>query len=270
MSKEPKNIRKAKEERNWKGLRNWKRLVVISDLHCGHPKGLVPPAWQVHAAQEEFWKWYTSSMQVLQPVDIVLVNGDAIDGNGRINSGIELITTNRLEQVAMAAECVDVVQAKSHVFTTGSPYHVGKAEDFEEVLARQFSGHFEDRVLLDVNGLRIDARHHHSRSVIPHGRNTALARSAMWNVLIAAMQEDTSPSVLIRSHVHYHTYFGDPVLGLGMTTPCLQWDSRYGSKICEGVITVGFVYFDIFEDGSYTWSAVKADPKLKRRSVVSL
>lgn len=240
-----------------------KRIVVVSDLHCGHPKGLVPPTWQTEKFQTDFWKWYKKILDALQPIHILVCNGDAIDGNGRINSGVELITSDRLVQVEMAKQALSLARAEKVVLTTGSPYHVGKEEDFERVLAENMNAcDFQDKLILNVNGVIFNIRHHHSRSIMPYGKATALLRSALWGVLGSQMTGADKQDVLIRSHVHYHAYCGDPLLGLALTTPGLQLDSRFGSRLCEGIINVGLVYFDVENKGSFSWKTILRPAKL--------
>lgn len=81
------------------------RLVIISDLHCGHRAGLTPPGWQTpleapdrlaaYARQQRvMWSWYAATIAALQPIDVLVANGDAIDGRGSRSGGTELITTD--------------------------------------------------------------------------------------------------------------------------------------------------------------------------------
>ncbi len=77
-----------------------KRLVIISDLHCGHRAGLTPPDWQSDfrknsktqrnkfaELQRELWQFYADTINDLRPVDVLVVNGDAIDGKGSLSGG---------------------------------------------------------------------------------------------------------------------------------------------------------------------------------------
>ena len=72
-----------------------KRVVVISEEHCGHLAGLTPPQWQVAykpksdtkrnkwaKLQRDLWGFYEKTIEELQPIDILINNGDAIDGRG--------------------------------------------------------------------------------------------------------------------------------------------------------------------------------------------
>ena len=65
-----------------------KRVVIIADLHSGHRAGLTPPAWQFkkpyqnseHAkyaeVQQTLWNFITEQAKRLQPVHLLVVNGD--------------------------------------------------------------------------------------------------------------------------------------------------------------------------------------------------
>ena len=145
-----------------------KRVVAIGDLHCGHLLGLTPPDWWTSkmpghesmrersgSVQRELWKWYTATMAALQPIDILLVNGDVIDGKGRHSGGVEQITTDRRVQCEMAAECIGAASPKRAVFTYGTRYHTGKGEDWEAMLADQLSAagmdvDIDNYVVIDV------------------------------------------------------------------------------------------------------------------------
>jgi hypothetical protein len=108
-----------------------KRLVVLSDLHAGHEFGLCPPAWWAQADkpgsrrakagrfQRQLWSFYTRAIDALKPIDILVVNGDAIDGKGDRSGGVELITSDRLEQVKMAAEAINYAEAEAIRITYG-------------------------------------------------------------------------------------------------------------------------------------------------------
>ena len=97
--------------------RDFKRVVVISDLHCGHVVGLTHPdfnpsyprgseRFKLAVRRRELYKFYTDRMEKLQPIDILIVNGDAIDGKGPRSGSTELLTTDRDEQVEMAAVAI--------------------------------------------------------------------------------------------------------------------------------------------------------------------
>jgi hypothetical protein len=243
-----------------------KRVVILSDMHCGHKVGLTPPQWwypencndddaKISAIQRLLWEFYVQEIKALQPVDVLIVNGDAIDGSGDRSGGTELITTDRNKQVEMAVACLDEVNATKKIVIYGTPYHTGREEDWELVLSREIKA---DKIgsheWVDVNGLVFDCKHKIGSSVIPHGRATAILRDVLWNELWS-MKKSGQPNadVIIRSHVHYHVYTGTP-RKLAMTTPAMQaYGTKFGARQCSGDIDIGFVHFDVENKENFTW-----------------
>ena len=125
------------------------RAILLGDYHCGHCVGLTPPKWQWRATaghtrrdkiatiQAEQWAWYAATIKRIGPVDLVLANGDLIDGSGHRSGGTEQITTDRQEQTDMAVECLRAIKARQYVMTYGTAYHTGDEEDFEDHIAER-------------------------------------------------------------------------------------------------------------------------------------
>ena len=252
-----------------------KRLLVLSDLHCGHVAGLTPSEWQTpdsayYEAQKEQWEWYRKEVKKHGPYDVVLVNGDAIDGKGRATGGSELITSDRLEQSRMATAAIRQAfseQTKLYM-TYGTAYHTGKGEDFESVVATEAGAEkIGSHIWLDIEGVVFDAKHHIGASSVPHGRYTAAARADIWNALWAERGQQPRSDVLIRSHVHYFTMSCD-AHRTRLTTPALQGHgSKYGARRCEGIVDYGFVFFDC-EDGDFEVYVVLAELESQRTKAV--
>ena len=253
-----------------------KRVVVIADLHCGHRVGLTPPAYQegqrvlrdTHdhktkflnrcaATQKNGWSAYEAIVASLQPIHLLIVNGDAIDGRGERSGGSEIIEGTQNDQCDMAGECILEAKAKHIVMTYGTPYHTGKEEDFEDIIARRVKADkLGSHEWPSVNGLPFDVKHKVGSSSIPHGRATAIRRDALWNTIWAEAKMQPKARVFIRSHVHYHEFSGN-ARQLCMTTPALQaMGTKYGSRQCSGIVNWGVVYFDIEQDGTYDWHSV--------------
>lgn len=241
-----------------------KRLVVISDTHCGHKFGLTPPGWwsseqtkddrlaKHKKFQREHWNFYASAIEQLKPIDVFVLNGDAIEGKAERTGGIELITSDRHEQVRMAAKAINIAEAKSVRIAYGTGYHTGKDEDFESLLNElvectdvKVSGH----LFIDVNGCGFDIKHKVGRSSIPHGRLTPLIRAAMWNDIWHARGRQPKSKIIVRSHVHYYESWHNSQWE-GVITPALQYNTIYGIRECEGTVDIGFIYFDIDADGN--------------------
>lgn len=238
-----------------------KRVVIVSDLHCGHWAGLTPPAWQFHPSrnpegsrlQAETWRWFVATIGPLRP-DVLVCNGDAIDGKGQRSGSVELITADLEEQAEMAIVCLREAKAVHYMLTYGTPYHVSAdGQDWEGHVARELGGTIGGHEWLECEGVVFDFKHKVGSSQIPHGRHTAVARERLWNVLWAEQDLGHRAHVLVRSHVHYHDFCGDPDF-LAMTTPALQGPgSIYGVRQCSGIVHFGFIEFQC-EGGRYTWT----------------
>lgn len=251
-----------------------KRVVVISDLHCGHHAGLTSPIWQTPKSapgtlgifakqQRALWNWYVQKLHELQPIDVLIVNGDAIDGRGGRSGGSELITTDLQAQCQIAADCIKQVKARQVRLIFGTPYHSSPdGEDWEAILADMVGAESCDgHLFLEIDGVVLDCKHKVGSSGIPHGRHTAVSKERLWNILWHERQGAPKADIIIRSHVHYHEFSGNP-MHLAMTTPALQgWGSKYGERQCSGIIDIGFVHFDI-TGGQYSWTAHLYRPKL--------
>jgi hypothetical protein len=238
-----------------------KRIIALGDLHCGHVGGLTPPGWQtredrnesLYKLQSEMWRKYRALiLKYTKNYDgklIVVCNGDAIDGNRNIG---ECITSDRSEQVDMATKCLQPWNADQYVFTTGTPFHIGKEENWESILAERFNSTVSGENYLDADGCVFYFRHKIGRSGVPYGKNTALAKKKIWNKLRSIDGEVPNADILCFSHVHYHTYCGESSW-MAMTLPALQTVSDYGQRECDGKVDWGITTFDLNNGKLEAW-----------------
>lgn len=248
-----------------------KKLVCIADMHCGHRVGLTPPNWQWNdnkekdhiwqkfgKIQKECWNWYESQVSQIAPVDVLVVNGDAIDGRGERSGGVELITGDRNEQIKMAVECIEVWKPKQIVVVRGTPYHTGEIESFEDTVSYLLteSGHsvkVGDHEWVSINGVVFDFKHYIGGSQIPHGRKTALMRDVLWNEIWSEADLQPKSDWIVRSHVHYceggFSYRGGRKIN-AVITPALQaMGTRFGARQMSGLVDFGFLNWTINEKG---------------------
>jgi len=251
-----------------------KRLVVIADTHCGHKFGLTPPEWwaaeeteddrlQKHRVfQRAMWDAFAAEIEKLKPIDVLVCNGDMIEGKGEKTGGIELITSDRHEQVRMAKRIIEFVGAPKVRITYGTRYHVSGGEDYESVLRDSLNHdtdvHVSGHLFLNIGGLVFDFKHKVGRSSIPHGQFTPAARAALWNDLWAATGRQPYAHVVVRSHVHYFCYAGSGAK-LAIITPGLQYNSIYGIRECENIVHLGFVVFNVEDGKVWSWWPVLFD-----------
>ncbi len=246
------------------------RLLACGDLHAGHIAGWCPARYHardgaVRTLQRELHRWTCETVRALQPVDVLLINGDAINGKGARSRGNEHVTTDRVEQARWAAEFVEMVNPRALVLTWGTPYHTGECDLLESAIADAVdcpvqTGNHE---LFTVGGVTFSARHKIGSSSIPHGRATALMRSTLWQRLWEDDDRRDKADVILRSHVHYHVYAGQPGR-LAMTLPALQAaQTEFGARECDGLVDFGMVVFDC-DQGEYSWQAHLLRPRAER------
>ena len=270
--------------------RKRKRIVCVSDLHCGQRVGLTHPDYQWDAGQRddhiwrkcaqiqrECWKWYAAIAKRLRPIDVLMVNGDAIDGRGERSGGVELITADRAEQIEMAQGALEIWGTPHIAMTGGTEYHVGDKESWEGILAKKLKAKIGDHEWVEVAfGKKVvatfDLKHFVGGSQIPYGRATARKRELIWNQLWADAGLQPRADWIIRSHVHYceggFQFFG-PRMVWALTTPALQaMGTRYGARRCSGLVDYGLIWWDFTEDGLYTWDVELATiPAQKARAL---
>jgi hypothetical protein len=234
--------------------KNMKRVVVISDAHCGHRAGLTPPkGWvneerdtKVAHHQHILWDWYVNELEKVKPIDMLVCNGDMIDGKGFRSGSREQLTADMNEQVEWAEECIKQAGTMNIKIVFGTGYHVGIEENFEYTLATKLGAESGNHLWIgskknDDSGNVIDFKHKVGSSSIPHGRHTAIAKDRLWNMLWAARDWQPNANVIVRSHVHYHVFSGDST-SLQIVTPALQLpDTEYGARQLSGLVDVGFI-----------------------------
>jgi hypothetical protein len=145
--------------------------IILSDLHCGHAVGLTPPAWQYKPGgwrdkyvktQQACWNWFADNIKAVGTPDILIVNGDAIDGKGQCSGGTEQITTDMEIQSEMASHVIKHVMGNKTklLMTAGTPYHTGKEEDWEHIIANECGAkEFGGNVFANINGVVFDLKH---------------------------------------------------------------------------------------------------------------
>jgi len=226
-----------------------KKVVIISDLHCGSIYGLTPPKYFTDHhlnIQSESWLAYNKIARNWKKPDILICNGDMIEGTQSKQGGAELITPDRNVQCDMAIECINEFKAKQIFMTFGTAYHNGEnCEDFEYQIAKRVGATIEGRLFLEIEGITFDVRHKVGNSTIPHGRATSLLKELAWDLIKEASGSGPKVDVIIRSHVHHNIWVEIPNK-IAFITPALQAQGgRFGSRQCSGDIHWGAIRLTI-------------------------
>jgi len=251
--------------------RDFKRVVFGSDMHCGHRVGLTPPDFMTFGGtstknsrkyfkiREALWEEYSRMIDKLKPIDIVVHNGDAVDGKGHRSGGTEIIMPEMKDQIDAATTCLQYTKARKFILTRGTAYHVSPGgEDCEDFIAEALKKDADrvkigDHEFINVNGCIFDIKHHLGNTSVSYGKGTPIGKDQLHNDLWAIRKLQPNADVIVRSHVHNFFQCGD-VRWLGLTTPALQgMGSKFGARRCSGLVDFGLVWFDVYKDGRYTW-----------------
>lgn len=243
--------------------RGFVRLLTISDLHCGNALGLTPPEWwhdDVLPHAKIFWDYFTEVIDAFRPFDGLIINGDAIDGSGRKESGA-MITTDYRKQVKMVLRILEFIDAPWVEVVRGTGYHTdihGVGTNCEDFIADALGVEAQDELRLEVHKRRLQWRHVVGRSDIPYGQYTQLAKAMIAEILQAHFEAYDDADAVIRSHVHYHVATGvsDGARGItrkAITTPGLQLrgppQTGFTRRLPTWLYHVGVTPIDIYATG---------------------
>lgn len=238
-----------------------KRIAIVSDMHCGHQFGLAHPEDCVNDVQKRAWDFFEMGLRKYAPYDVVFCNGDAIDGNAHRNSGIELITSDRLRQCDMATKVLRKIayvgkNIPEYYFTRGTPYHTGEGEDFENIIAQAFAiegkKNIDEVLTVEVEGVVFDLKHKVGGGSLPHTKATPILRDVLMGILKEAIEGKVKADVFIRSHVHSHV-FVEAMRRTAMSTPALEINSAYGRRQCNGLVDFGFIVCEVERGKVLRW-----------------
>jgi len=241
-------------------------LAAVSDIHGGSLHGLCPPEGielqggarfiPTTATKErwsywlDYWREVAARKKELGAKLSVLLNGDLVDGTKYQDESID---TGGSIQIKVATACLGPMLAcePEHVFVTrGTPSHVGRQAEYEEVVARRAGAMLDPKTkthaayfwLLQSHGRTIFATHHPPqgwRLVRTRGSQAALAANEVASRFWERKGEDgrplTPPHLAIFAHKHEPADSG-PVLPHRHGTRALylgawQGKTQYAEKV---------------------------------------
>ena len=218
-------------------------VVFLSDIHVGARLAVSPLSFEMsdgstfkaNKVQRALNRaWVESATKWLHP-DILVINGEPIDGQGPKSRGVEQWTTNYLDQIDAAAELVRMWGAKKIFLTMGSGYHIEQGGvSVEEIFgqrvgAQKVDGRYvTDELFLEVEGVTMNVAHHIASSVSGWNyRSTPIAKEMMLGQLV---QSSKWPfDILVRSHVHYY-WVVESAGKLGLITPAWELQTSFMKK----------------------------------------
>jgi hypothetical protein len=187
-------------------------IGIVADLHCGSRWGLTPEKyWSCYTSDAGKWLWqeYLAMVAGWPKLDLLILNGDMIDGKQRRAEGSGMITVTLEEQTDIAIDALApmIDKAAKTIRVEGTSYH----ESFDGPLGK-LDATFNiakptdvmRRIVRDIDlgdGAVLNVKHQ------PEGegtlyRGTALDREVLWACITETLKRIPRATHLIRSHLH--------------------------------------------------------------------
>lgn len=237
-------------------------VVALGDIHAGSRAAICVPdmplseggSFRYSAAQRALYDAWTLLAKEWQNPDVLIVNGDAIEGQARKESGVSCWSTDLDDQLNCAAILIRQFNAKKTYIIEGTGYHVDAGgKSLEHHLGVQLNAEkigpagqrAAQEVFLQVGAHTFHAAHHISVGTGWY-KTTPLARELVFALLNESDFHKTD--IILRSHVHY--FCGVEFhRQRGYTLPCWQLRTRYMMKKSAFGMTpsIGAVRFRIHD-----------------------
>lgn len=242
-----------------------KTVAVLSDIHTGHRLAVCPPQfidsdggiYKANRVQKALFEAWYNVVKAWPKPDILIVNGEPIDGQQPKDKGVEAWTTNYLDQIKASVQLVRMFGAKKIYVTRGSNYHVNvdglSVEELfgEKVGAEKVDGNFvSPELFLEVGGVNFSFAHHISGSVSGWiYRSTPAAKEMLLLHLNASHKHPFD--ILVRSHNHYF-WVVQSTSKMAVLTPGWQLQTWYNyRRSASGTVPdIGAVRF-LVDEGEY-------------------
>ena len=261
-----------------------KRVLVISDLHVGSSTALCSEkpiisdlnTWhRPNQLQKVFFiAWKDMIKSLKGPVDLLVINGECIDGANKFQSGQQSWTTNLDDQMNDAKKLIEMIPYKKVLILRGSNYHDQiDGTNLEEIMASKLrdvvkykayggEGKTDYFAFVKVFGKTFNFTHHIGFSKSEAYRTTAMAREMVG----MHFQHDKlgRADIIVRSHVHYFNHI-EFVHTHGCTTPCWKYPDAhlFRGGLAGTTSDIGAVAFVISDKGDIDFEKYIAEINYK-------
>lgn len=227
-----------------------RKVVVVSDLHCGSVYGLLPPDFvtlegnevRQNLVQRWLWScWEDATLRWL-PAFVgkdpwcLIVNGDAIEGVH--HGGREIISPDTADHVNAAEACLSSLGATKAYLTEGTECHVGTREHSigkaigaqPRTLDSGRKSYLWPELLLTINGVLCSFSHHITPSSRVYLEASGLSIALGNEQLEATRAGHLVPRIIARAHRHRAGDYSD---GHSMIFVTGAWQAltRHGRKV---------------------------------------
>ncbi len=270
--------------------------MLLDSLHVGSVVGISNPDCGDDAylpvREALYKKWCESVKGPWRKPDVLILAGEAVDGQGKRRGGTEQWTSNLEDQAHFAAELVSMWEARKIYCLRGSNYHVdinGSGINIDELAAQKMGAEIwpnQDNIdpkrrarsgyslFLTIGNVTLHIAHKVSVSKVFHYRSTPIAREMMHAKLndpmrhyAEAMQLEMGKyktRLVVRGHAHYYWYCATSG-SAGINLPCWQARSAFiEQEMPLGMCDIGFVGLEVkgdhFTHEPVLWQVEEAQP----------
>jgi hypothetical protein len=218
-------------------------IVGLGDIHAGSKSAICVPDMELcgggyfrySAAQKGLYDAWAGLARDWQNPDILIANGDLIEGQARKESGVPCWSTDLEDQMHCAELLINMFHPKQLYIINGTGYHVDAGgKSLENILAEKMGAVkigtglsvSAEELFLRVGGFTFHAAHHIQVGTGWY-RTTPVSRELVFALLNESHKHKVD--VILRSHVH--SFVGvEFTRQHGFTLPCWQLQTRYMYK----------------------------------------
>lgn len=228
----------AQDRKPQRDVRRAKKIVILSDTHAGsefapYPERLLPADASLHLGTRYMNECFEHAKEEIGKCDLVILNGDLIDGRQKKSGGLGLYTPHLRGQVEAAIELLAPITAKAKrvMRVLGTPYHDDEHDPLG-LLDSELgidSDDVDDVFDLELRGSGILNVTHHPSFKFEH-KGGGMSKTAFYNLVNAARRKAPRARWIVESHLHFYAQFEDADVRV-TACPCWQLPTPWARKI---------------------------------------
>jgi UDP-2,3-diacylglucosamine pyrophosphatase LpxH len=181
-------------------------------------------------------------------IDIVVCNGDIVEGPDVFAQGVGLTSPSMETQVAVSKKLLQMIDCDEYLFTSGSGYHTKRNPNGDFLVCQMLDGKWlKQNGFFKVDDVTFHMRHWQPYSTTPYARCNSLMKDAY-----IMDSQGSNVDIYIRSHTHRFNYAGNNKY-ITISTPCWKGLDDFMNQRSQEIPDNGYIVMDI--DGvDYNWS----------------
>jgi len=240
-----------------------RRVLIIGDTHIGSDTAVCPEEIELDSGnvisaneiQLAILHEFRTMIDEVGKVDLLILNGDLVDGVNYYGEGAGILTTSMDKQAEVAVDLLSEINFRKVVGCTGTPYHTKKNPNMDKRVIEDLGGVCMPEISLNIYDTRIYANH---RTPVRMSQWESRAQSVAKDILLNELnQMDFGHyDIICKSHAHYYIGY-DHGSSVGFVLPCFKGRDEFAKGSVNPFAfnpSIGYVMFDIETDGSFSWS----------------